>query len=1213
MHIRSKIIIVVAVGLLSLFAHHTLEFVAQKSSENSATRVQKAILAHEDRMNSLLETISDSLETNSDIDTLALLNSVDDRDQYSIYLFEGNSLKYWHLALVPIENLTPRRLDRPIIKTENGWYFSRKRVNSEGLKIYVLFRVKSQYHYENQYLQTRFDRSLGLNNSAKISLKEEDDGRGIYDSGNRYLFTISDCERGQISHLMIIIDLIFLSVWFVSIIFAIFLIINALGRKCIRIGVTFLLLLGLYFWSLTIKLPAGISEMTLFSSQTFAYNWLLPSLAYLLEGTILLNLFCIILYRYSPLQNIDNQRVNQHYTLSLIFAFGIFLLLSFALDLIVKHSSELSFYVESLDISLPSFFKISIITLILVAFIVTLENIYINLRIKVKDFCIIVSCFTIILILLSVLFDAVNLSTVVAFAIINAIYFATKIKSHKSLRFSNFVWTLAFLALFVVARLTTLNVAKEKENRELLINNLAFNLIREDDPIAESLLQNIEKELARDTLVEKTMCDDEELDPANVIYSYLRERYFGGYFTNYDMQVVPCRGRESTIEISTSGENYNCYSYFSSMISTFGEKISPKSHFYMLNDNDGLASYFGVFTVIDRAKNSRMRLYVELNEKVSSNEIGYPELLTNARETINHQQYNGYSYAKYFDGILSSHYGPMDYPNFDDWIEKDADRFELVADNYSHLIYRAMPNQTIVLSYPEMTIQSFVAEYSFIVLSILIISTLALYLFRLNREIVFSEMTIHERIQSTFVLLIVIFFIVVCAVSAAQVISRHEFSTRRQTTTIMMSMQKFISDEIASMQSYNIDNILQRANILFGVDAHLYSPDGQLIGTSRRELFTNGIAAPQINSRAFETLKSNDGKAFLTTEKIGQMTHYSIYAPLFSEDGEEVAWIDIPFFNDIKAIRNQLIFTFLPLTNSYMLIILMAIFLSYFLTRGITRPLISISESLHKVQLQKKNEKISYPNKDEIGLLVNEYNRMIDELSRSAEILATSERHSTWTQMARQIAHEIKNPLTPMKLNVQFLLRAWNEKREDFEELLKRTTTSLTEQIDNLAFIAGKFSDLAKENDEKVVSRIDVCERLENAIALFANTEDVTISLEKMIDSAHTMINGDELTSVFNNLIKNATQAGKNGEEIRIDAKIEVEQERILITISDNGRGIEPEIREKIFRPNFTTKSNGMGLGLAICKEIIVASGGEIFFETELNVGTKFHIILPLC
>jgi nitrogen fixation/metabolism regulation signal transduction histidine kinase len=267
---------------------------------------------------------------------------------------------------------------------------------------------------------------------------------------------------------------------------------------------------------------------------------------------------------------------------------------------------------------------------------------------------------------------------------------------------------------------------------------------------------------------------------------------------------------------------------------------------------------------------------------------------------------------------------------------------------------------------------------------------------------------------------------------------------------------------------------------------------------------------------------------------------------------------------------------------------------------------------ISRLSYGKNNEKIEWKRRDEIGQMVDEYNRMIDELAKSADLLARSERETAWREMARQVAHEIKNPLTPMKLSVQHLEKAWKDRTPDWDDRLKRFTESMTEQIESLSAIASEFSDFAK----MPVTRpeiLDINEVLENVKALYFDTS--RIRFEFLYDSGipHTIL-GDrkQLLRVFTNLINNAIQAIGDNEKGMIRIELESSGNRYHLKISDSGKGISAALSDRIFQPNFTTKSGGMGMGLAIVKSIIQGLGGEISFTSGEGSGTTFLLVFPV-
>jgi nitrogen fixation/metabolism regulation signal transduction histidine kinase len=272
----------------------------------------------------------------------------------------------------------------------------------------------------------------------------------------------------------------------------------------------------------------------------------------------------------------------------------------------------------------------------------------------------------------------------------------------------------------------------------------------------------------------------------------------------------------------------------------------------------------------------------------------------------------------------------------------------------------------------------------------------------------------------------------------------------------------------------------------------------------------------------------------------------------------------------------------------------------------------ALEQKLMSINLKGHNEKLEYQHNDEIGQLVNQYNLMVEKLSESADLLAQSERETAWKQMARQVTHEIKNPLTPMKLTIQQLQRMQELNPEAFNEYFKKSSQMLIDQIEHLSNIATSFSDFAKM-PETHQEQVDIYERLEQVVELFRNNnEEVAIQYETQIGKAFVIADKEQLTQVFNNLLKNAIQAVPGHKKGLIQIITSVNNKRVCIEFRDNGTGIAPEIQDKLFTPNFTTKTSGMGLGLAIAKNIVTSNRGDIWFTTHADHGTSFFVEFPL-
>jgi nitrogen fixation/metabolism regulation signal transduction histidine kinase len=280
------------------------------------------------------------------------------------------------------------------------------------------------------------------------------------------------------------------------------------------------------------------------------------------------------------------------------------------------------------------------------------------------------------------------------------------------------------------------------------------------------------------------------------------------------------------------------------------------------------------------------------------------------------------------------------------------------------------------------------------------------------------------------------------------------------------------------------------------------------------------------------------------------------------------------------------------------------------MSNWVTKPLRFLQTNLSLIQFGKKNQVIDYDKNDEIGVLIREYNKKLVELEQTAEQLTKSERESAWRDMAKQVAHEIKNPLTPMKLSIQQMMRVFEKENPAAKEKVDRLAISLIEQIDGLTRIANEFSNFAKM-PSPILEKVELIDVIKNVISIFEQ-EGVTIQFECSLTKIELQADKDQLIRAINNLLQNSIQAFDGKEDGKINLKIDLENENCKIAITDNGKGIPLERQNKVFVPYFTTKSTGTGIGLSITKQIVENHNGKIYFESQENKGTTFYIELPI-
>ena len=409
------------------------------------------------------------------------------------------------------------------------------------------------------------------------------------------------------------------------------------------------------------------------------------------------------------------------------------------------------------------------------------------------------------------------------------------------------------------------------------------------------------------------------------------------------------------------------------------------------------------------------------------------------------------------------------------------------------------------------------------------------------------------------------------------------------------NLSKIFQERIYEISSINKLNI------------SIYDLKGKLLKSSTASAFEKIDTSPIPDNLMKELGQNSNHKILKTREEngIGYQTSYSfIHDPRF----KRIGILELQFTQDNSEIEHELKEFMLRLGLVYILMFLIAIAIAYFLSSYITRSIKTISDKMEQTRLNKRNEKIIL-NKasSEIEILVEAYNHMIDELGESAAKLAKSEREQAWREMAKQVAHEIKNPLTPMRLTVQSFERKFDAKDLNAKEKLKEFSQTLIQQIDVMSSIASAFSDFAKMPTQKK-EQIEMISVVKFALDIFNESYIKYLPEEEVL---YANLDKTQLIRIVTNLVKNAIQATDKEENPSIEVKVLSQDNHVKLTVSDNGKGISDDVKDFIFEPKFTTKSSGMGLGLGMIKNIIEAYDGVISFTSEVGIGTIFTIILP--
>lgn len=394
---------------------------------------------------------------------------------------------------------------------------------------------------------------------------------------------------------------------------------------------------------------------------------------------------------------------------------------------------------------------------------------------------------------------------------------------------------------------------------------------------------------------------------------------------------------------------------------------------------------------------------------------------------------------------------------------------------------------------------------------------------------------------------------------------------------------------------------------IHNLQINIFDFQGNLLVSSSTDI-TDKEVVEKIPEDIVGAIENTLEKHYIEKFEDNDIQYQSSYTVIDDTQFKPLAILNLPYIENNDLLNKELKEFLERLALVYLLMFLVAVVLAYFLSKYITRSLKAISDRLNQTRLEKRNAKISVSRAtDEIMTLVNSYNSMIDELEESAVKLATSEREQAWREMAKQVAHEIKNPLTPMRLSVQSFQRRFNPEDPNIHEKIEEFSKTLIQQIDTLSSIASAFSNFAKMPAQKNET-LNVVEVVRLALDIF-NEPYIVFNADKEV--LITEFDRTQLIRVVTNLVKNAIQAKPEDRAPSVIVHVKEENDKVVINVTDNGIGISEENKSKIFEPKFTTKTSGMGLGLPMVKNIVETYGGTLTFTSQKDVGTVFTVTIP--
>ncbi len=779
--------------------------------------------------------------------------------------------------------------------------------------------------------------------------------------------------------------------------------------------------------------------------------------------------------------------------------------------------------------------------------------------------------------------------------------------------------------IFIFSVSLTALILQENNQKELRIRkSIAEKLDQLTDPAAEQTLKIALAFLDNDFLADNFHRFQNPTEN-RLIRDSIISKNFGGYIIKYDTRIF-------VFNSQNAGVNNDDSLTFAELNNLFSVQSVPTGT-PDLNYHETSYDQFNYITkrsITDSVKVGT--LFIVSTPKQYNSDALYPELFRNSNQ-INAENSPVYSHAVYKKNVLISASNKYPFQINLTQIEIPQNEYENRTNvDYDELWYKASNDKVVVIAKNQNSLIESITLFSYLFCAFLfmvgLLQIISLILKAANDKhaiTVFWQLNIRSQVHSTIIFISILSFLIIGIATISFFIiryNRNNVDKLSRTSGIMIKeMQKQASDFgtfddviniYDSVTNNNLQNLINEVADIHDVDVNVYDTSGNLYVSSEAEVYKKGLLSTKMHPEAYYHLNRLRQVQYVQEETLSSLHYLSIYATVRREDdGKVLAYLNIPYFLSQIDINQEISNFLVTIINLNAFIYLIAGVIALFITNKITRSFSVIGDKMKEIQLGKTNEEIVWNRNDEIGELVLQYNKMVHQLERSAAALAKSEREGAWREMARQVAHEIKNPLTPMKLSIQYLQKAIHKNQSNVKALTTNVANTLVEQIDHLSKIAADFARFANIGTTQLET-FDLHQVLETLKDLYSTNPGVKLNWIKTEEKIILRADKTHMNRLFTNLLTNSIDACTNRTTCKIDIIEEKRGQEIVIQIRDNGEGIPEEMRSKIFAPNFTTKSSGTGLGLAMCKSIVDQTGGEIWFQTEQGKGSSFFVQLPV-
>ncbi len=1200
----------------------------QNQPEKNAIRITNKLTNEIEYIEPIIKEIGSIISSESNLTFNALLKPC----KYPYYMFSNKRVVFWSNNLFsPIGRDILGEFTLRFIETTRGKFIVRKEVflhENKPLEVVFLIPLTESSAVVNEYLKNTYNEHIFTDPNFEIQGSSSEEYQDISIDG-KYLFSVkfgntytnSDRVSSAIIIALILISFLFLGI-FVKSQLKVF-----VKEKQIINGFVFLLSSIIIIRSLMLitRFPLDFVYIDLFDPKYYASSLVNPSF-----GDLLLNLISLLflgIYIFNHFLKSDGvKRMLKGTNRSKVITAGICFFFSF-FWLAVHHQTMKTLNVDSqwsMDISQQlefNYLKVISYALFFISVVVYFLFAHISFRLVNKltqhskygiyfAMLIGVVAFLLFALILRWDFEVVMGVNLVFFLIINHFKltrFIGKIQYLTFIYFFSFGLPGAIIGVYA-------NYQYYQSSTNFNKSRLANQLLVERNFFTELQLDDVSRLIKEDFFIQKRLFSP--FASKLIIEKKIRREYLNN-LDKFDIQIYVFNSRGEPFEQFNLKENYFD---FKSKLSEFKTETEG---LYFINQARGQATsrYMDFIEISDRDQVIGYILLDLRQKRLVPNSV-FPLLLN---ENLDAQLIDGterYSYGVFHGKELQYNYGEFNYrKNLAAFVENADQLFEksVHIQGYNHKAFLGENNRFVIVSAKEPTLVSRFANFSFLFLIYIFTILLILFVVTFYQQVQHVKLNYSAKIQLYLNFAFFTPLIIVSVTTVSIIVQTFKSSLEAQYVEFAENLSTKIS---GPLNDYNTtrdkeglsEEIFQMAEIA-DLDINVFNTNGRLIGSSLFQIYQSEILSSNIEPRAYIKIIEESESAFVLEEQVGLLIFKNAYVSVRSyETGEIIGILSLPFFASQRDLELNIVEVLSNIINIFTFVFIIFLFVSFFVSRGLTFPLRLITQKIKRTTLSTFNEPLSWNSDDEIGMMVSEYNRMLVNLEYSKQALAKSEKESAWREMARQVAHEIKNPLTPMKLTLQHMKRVIDDKGGDDGESGKKQKqiNTLLEQIETLSDIATSFSDFAKMPTPQLES-LDISILLQETIELYNKKELGRIKTH--IEPGKFMIEGDRkwLGRAFSNLIINAFQAVNEKNAAKIEVNLSsFEKDKVRIEIKDNGSGIPEHIRDKVFTPNFSTKYTGSGLGLAITKKGIEHANGTIWFNSEEGIGTTFYIDLPI-